>query len=137
MGMGVGGYGIQFFDEPLSGTHNLFLDTWMESGLLGLSLFVFLLVLMALHSATAQTFFGGDRLPAIATGVMFLLMIREHSPAYLGVTSMGGVCFALIFCVLARPLRSTRISQSGISTPVRRPMGRLRQNPSRVKLINT
>ena len=103
IGMGVGGYGIEFFDEPLAGTHNLFLDVWMEGGILALLLLILLIACMGLHCFRARDSQSIDVLSGVSVLVLFLLLIREHSPAYLAVTSMGGVCFAMIFCILVQP----------------------------------
>jgi O-antigen ligase len=126
-GMGVGGYGELFFQDYIRGTHNLFFDILLESGLIGLSAMVLLLVW-----ATSLTFDGRrlhlkDKLSAIALVIMILLMIREHSPAYLFLTSLGGFCFTIIFYAISlrtETLRDRRIPlgmRSGISSAIRRP----------------
>ncbi len=96
-GMGVGAYGVWLGGDPKAGSHNLFLDHLLASGVLGvlgLVCAIFLSVLLAVKRGS------GDILFCIFSFV--LLAFREYSFSYLYVTSMGGVVFALIFYVIAR-----------------------------------
>jgi hypothetical protein len=42
-----------------------------------------------------------NKLAGVGTVILIVLMFREHTPAYLYVTSLGGFCFAAIFYSLA------------------------------------
>jgi O-antigen ligase len=126
-GMGVGGYGKLFFQDYVRGTHNLFLDILLESGLIGLGIFVVLLFWTASLTIKARDLRFRDKLSAIAMVIMLLLMIREHSPAYLFITSLGGLCFTMIFYAVSERLESTR-SQSAV-TPAARSFKRPLRRP--------
>lgn len=96
-GMGVGAYGVWLGGDPKAGSHNLFLDHLLASGILGvLSLVcaIFLSVLFAVRRRSEDILF------CIFSFV--LLAFREYSFSYLYVTSMGGLAFVLIFYVIAK-----------------------------------
>jgi O-antigen ligase len=102
-GMGTAGYGMRFFNTPEAGTHNMFLDVLIESGVLGLLLLTLAILLMFALSFDFRK--GAIRLhsglAAFATIVLIMLMFREHSPSYLYTTSLGGFCFTVIFYDIA------------------------------------
>lgn len=96
-GLGVGTYGELFFQDHVRGTHNMFLDVLLEAGVAGLLLLVASLLMAAIATFDFRAGRLRDPLSAIALAIMLLLMLREHSPAYLYVTSLGGFCFTMIF----------------------------------------
>lgn len=96
-GMGVGAYGMWLGGDPKAGSHNLFLDHLLASGVLGVLGLVFAIFLSLLFAFKRGSV---DILFCIFSFV--LLAFREYSFSYLYVTSMGGVVFALIFYVIAR-----------------------------------
>lgn len=100
--MGTGAYGHRFFHDEIRGTHNMFLDVLTESGILGLGLLIGTL-LFALILALIRSRKERDYLPLIGLSCLILLMFREHSPAYLYVTSLGGLCFTALFYILCVP----------------------------------
>jgi len=104
-GFGTGGYGLHFFNSVERGTHNMFLDSLAECGILG---FAFLVVLVLWLLLDSLDFFLSRRVHAVAfIGIVALiaLMFREHSVSYLYVTSLGGLCFVALFYLLACPGR--------------------------------
>lgn len=101
LGMGTGGYGSRFFlGDEIRGTHNMFLDVLTESGIFGLGLLLGTL-LLALIIAFLRSRKGKDHLPLVGLLCLTMLMFREHSPAYLYVTSLGGLCFTVLFYLLS------------------------------------
>lgn len=106
-GLGTGEYGTEFGEGPDSGTHNMFLDVLVESGILGLLLLVTLMVLMMLKGVGFPRLKSWDVLCLTTTVVLVLLMMREHSVSYLYATSMGGFCFALIFFLQSEPAKGS------------------------------
>jgi hypothetical protein len=109
IGLGTAGYGLRFFGSVDRGTHNMFLDTLLESGIAGFVALAFLVAWLLLHS---MNYFRDRQVNAVAligTLCLVALMLREHSVSYLYVTSLGGLCFATLFYLLARPIpRSTK-----------------------------
>jgi O-antigen ligase len=101
-GLGSGGYGERFFGDLVRGTHNMFLDTLLESGLLGLVGLVVLIVFLFLHCFGFAKMKLEHRLTLAGLTVLLMLMFREHSLSYLYVTSMGGLCFTVMFYELCR-----------------------------------
>jgi len=100
-GLGTGGYGLHFFNLAERGTHNMFLDTLAECGVVGFAVLVLLILWLFLNSLD---FFRGKNPHAIAfvgTACLVGLMFREHSVSYLYVTSLGGLCFTTLFYSLA------------------------------------
>jgi O-antigen ligase len=97
VGLGSGGYGDIFFGDFVRGTHNMFLDNLMESGIFGLLALVLVLLLAFLHCFGFHRFHLRNRTALIALVILVMLMFREHSVAYLYVTSLGGLCFTVIF----------------------------------------
>ena len=90
-GLGLGVYGIMIGGGVEAGTHNLFLDHWLASGFFGVFLIISLVICGAVLTIIRREwrlFFGY---------VFFVLFaLREYSFSYLYVTSMGGLCFALL-----------------------------------------
>jgi O-antigen ligase len=99
-GIGTSQYGRLFFGDPYRGTHNMFLDALLESGVLGFFALVMTLVLSLLLALFLEG--RAKKVAVIGTGVLILLMNREHSAAYLFATSMGGLCFAFLFLIASR-----------------------------------
>lgn len=101
LGFGVGNYGAQNFNDPVRGTHNLFVDIWTDGGLLALGAFVIYLLgsLWGLRRSILST----DPRPFIAAGGIASIVIlgfREYDLAYLFATSLGGA-FVGLFCGIA------------------------------------
>ena len=90
-GIGIGTYGVMINNDINSGMHNLFLDHWIASGVLGPTI-IMLLVIFGLFKALVKNDWRNFLLY-----IMFLsLAFREYSFSYLYVTSMGGFMFILI-----------------------------------------
>jgi O-antigen ligase len=101
-GLGTSGYGMMFFNSNEAGTHNLFLDLWAESGIIAPLLFIACLAVTLLGIVTANRTPRERGLLAAGLVMLVLLMTREHSVSYLYVTSMGGLCFAVILYLAVR-----------------------------------
>src|SRR5262249_32212173 len=97
IGLGTGGYGTRFFGSVDRGTHNMFLDTLVESGIVGFLALALLTVWLLLHSLNYCRGGRVDRVTLIGIVCLIALMFREHSVSYLYVTSLGGLCFATLF----------------------------------------
>jgi hypothetical protein len=91
LGIGYGGYGA-LNQCPECGTHNLFLDHWVASGIYGVIILLGLIAYGTLKSLSMRYW----RMLAVFA-VFFSLAIREYSMAYLTYTSMGGLMFLTIF----------------------------------------
>lgn len=100
-GMGTGGYGYNFHGEVNVGTHNMFLDTLMEGGVVNLLLLLVLVFSMLLLSFDASRLKIVDKTTFATIVSLILLMNREHSVSYLYVTSLGGFCFVMLFYLLS------------------------------------
>jgi hypothetical protein len=98
LGLGYGSYGV--LTQCLScGTHNLFLDHWVASGVYGVLVLLGLIAYGCLKALVARDW----RLLAVFA-VFFMLAVREYSMAYLTYTSMGGLMFLTRFySLLVRP----------------------------------
>lgn len=107
-GIGVGNYGlnIQQGSESL-GTHNLFLDHLVASGLYGALILVLLIVFGVIKSIRMA-----DRRLLIAYVFFVCLAFREYSFAYLYVTSMGGLIFSfMLYLTFSRPSPKVRANE--------------------------
>lgn len=102
-GLGTSGYGLRFFGDSVAGTHNTVLDTFFESGIVGVALLLLVFVVASALCIDRRRARVRDPLALSAIVVMLLLMTREHSFSYLFATSLGGFCVAAIFYVLADP----------------------------------
>jgi hypothetical protein len=97
-GLGVGTYGQSFGGTPAAGTHNLFLDHLLASGIVSAALVAALFLIGIIVAATRRNLRIG------AAFVMLLaLAFREYSFSYIYVTSMGGFVFLLPFFLLFSP----------------------------------
>lgn len=102
-GLGTAEYGERFQEgQPMAGTHNMFLDVVMESGIIGLAPLLLLVLLMLLSTLYNARRGVRDGLSLAAILTLIMLMTREYSIAYLFATSLGGFCFVLIFYILNR-----------------------------------
>jgi len=101
-GLGTSGYGLRFFGQPESGTHNTFLDLWTNGGVLS-PILLLCLIGLALLQALGGTKSRTRRIASTAGLLaLSLLMMREHSFSYLYVTSLGGLCVAaLLYATIA------------------------------------
>jgi O-antigen ligase len=105
-GYGVGNYGLERFNSADRMTHNLFLDSWAEGGLLSLisvaSLFLLGMLLgfkQYIANRNLENLFG-----FLGLGVIFVLAFREYEMSYLKATSMSAFVFG-IFLALATNVR--------------------------------
>jgi len=90
-GLGVGTYGLLRAGSEHAGTHNLFLDHLLASGLYGV---IVLITIVA--TGTILSLIKRD-LRLIVGYIFFVtLSFREYSFSYLYVTSMGGLFFMLL-----------------------------------------
>ena len=90
-GLGVGTYGLLRAGSEQAGTHNLFLDHLLASGLYGVIVLSFIVA-----SGMVQSLIKRD-LRLVAGYFFFVaLSFREYSFSYLYVTSMGGFFFVLL-----------------------------------------
>jgi O-antigen ligase len=105
-GLGTAGYGLHFQGTPEAGTHNMFLDTLIESGFVGLVCLVFLMCWMVLQSLGYFGIAKARPLELTAAICLVCLMFREHSVSYMYVTSLGGFCIVVLFYLLSEPLES-------------------------------
>jgi O-antigen ligase len=101
VGLGTGGYGARFFGDPIRGTHNMFLDILLESGLIGLFALILLMLLAIINCFDLKRLRIRKKACLGALTVLILLMFREHSVSYLYVTSLGGMSFTAIFYLLS------------------------------------
>lgn len=99
-GMGAGVFGEAFYGDAMAGAHNTFIDVLLESGVMSLIIFLFLIFLMifvgTLNRAKTQV-----RAALVGTFVLVMLMMREHSFSYLYATSLGGFSLVVLFYLLA------------------------------------
>jgi hypothetical protein len=104
-GMGTTTYGKYRGDVNL-GTHNLFLDHFLASGV-WVPIIILTLMIVGFLVAVQRR----DRVATIAFPIIFMLMIREYSFSYLYVSSLGGVVFTMAFLVLfiGEPSQRVRI----------------------------
>lgn len=94
-GLGVGGYGVMLGGTVSSGTHNLFLDHLMSSGIISFLCLILIVLLGLVQSAYRSRISSFLLLP-----VFIGLSVREYSFSYHYVTSLGGVLFLLMFYLL-------------------------------------
>ena len=94
-GLGVGGYGVMLGGTVSSGTHNLFLDHLMSSGVISFLCLILIVLLGLLQSAYRSRMSLFLLLP-----VFIGLSVREYSFSYQYVTSLGGILFLLMFYLL-------------------------------------
>lgn len=102
-GLGTAGYGLHFRGVAEAGTHNMFLDTLAESGLVGFACLTFLMIWVA---SASLGWYGISRIRPLeltATFCLVCLMFREHSVSYLYVTSLGGLCIVVLLYLLSDP----------------------------------
>ena len=94
----------------------MFLDTLIESGIVGLACLVFLISWMVLQSLG---YFGNAKtrpLELTAALCLVALMFREHSISYMYVTSLGGFCIVVIFYLLSEPWKRAIAAQRVMRT---------------------
>jgi len=115
-GLGTAGYGLYFRGSPEAGTHNMFLDTLVESGIVGLACLVLLISWMVLQSLGYFEFAKARPLELTAAVCLVALMFREHSVSYMYVTSLGGFCIVVIFYLLSEPWKSASAAQPVLRT---------------------
>ena len=102
-GLGTTGYGLRFIGTPEAGTHNTFLDLSAEAGIVGPLLLgatlvgIVMQVLVGVKSARRRI------VMTAGLGSLLLLMTREHSFSYLYVTSLGGLCLAVLLYAAMAP----------------------------------
>jgi O-antigen ligase len=116
-GLGTGGYGLHFHNTAEAGTHNMFLDTLVESGVVGL---IFLVLLICWIILQSLGWFGRTTIRSLELSAAFCLiclMFREHSISYLYVTSLGGLCFVVLFYLLSEPWKPDRVIVSSSRLP--------------------
>lgn len=101
-GLGTSGFSMLFFGDETMGTHNTFLDTFVESGIGGFALLLGLMVLMVLKTVDPIRMRFRYAFGLFVILVLTMLMTREHSFAYLYATSLGGFCFTATFLLLAQ-----------------------------------
>lgn len=104
-GLGTSGFSMLFFGDEVMGTHNTFLDTLVESGVVGLALLIGVMVMMTIRTMDWRRLRLRQPFGLVAIAVLTLLMTREHSFSYLYTTSLGGFCFTALFFVLVLPGR--------------------------------
>lgn len=125
-GMGAGGFGEAFYGDATAGTHNTFIDVLLESGVASLIVFLLLIFLMicigTMNRANAQA-----RMALVGTFVLVMLMMREHSFAYLYVTSLGGFSLVVLFYLLAA--RSRRSPRTNLAPTYRLPVSEQNRPP--------
>jgi O-antigen ligase len=109
MGLGTGGYGVRFFGDSIRGTHNMFLDTLLESGLIGFVALMIVMLLAAIHCFDLKRLRIKNTTCLVALIALILLMFREHSASYLYVTSLGGMCFTVIFYLLSDSQKAEKL----------------------------
>jgi hypothetical protein len=91
-GLGVGTYGVSLGLGPEAGSHNLFLDHLLASGIVTPSLILYVLILGTVTAiAKRNVMIAGTLFTFVA------LAFREYSFSYLYVSSMGGFLFIAIF----------------------------------------
>jgi O-antigen ligase len=115
-GLGTAGYGLHFQGTPEAGTHNMFLDTLIESGFLGLACLVLLMSWMVLQSLGYFGIAKARPLELVAAICLVCLMFREHSVSYMYVTSLGGFCIVVLFYLLSEPWESGSKTQPIMKT---------------------
>jgi O-antigen ligase len=115
-GLGTAGYGLHFRGTPEAGTHNMFLDTLIESGIMGLACLVLLISWMVLQSLGYFEFAKARPLELTAALCLVGLMFREHSISYMYVTSLGGFCIVVIFYLLSIPWKNGSAPQPVMRT---------------------
>lgn len=91
-GIGVGNYGLKILRGSVEqGTHNLFLDHFVASGLYGV-----IMLIVILSVGLAKSFILKDKRLIFAYVFFICLAFREYSFAYVYVTSMGGLIFVFM-----------------------------------------
>ncbi|MCR9191737.1 MAG: hypothetical protein NXI01_03670 [Gammaproteobacteria bacterium] len=93
-GIGIANYGLMLGGGPGTGTHNLFLDHLVASGLYGVIVLGFIVV----YGLIKALFISDKR---VLMGYIFFLALafREYTFAYAFVTSMGGLIFIFLLYV--------------------------------------
>lgn len=84
-GLGSGGYGTKFFNSADAGTHNFFLDLWMQAGLLGLLSFISLLFVLFKTSINLMKYNSSSSGVVLFSvlGAVLVLGFREFDLVYL------------------------------------------------------
>jgi hypothetical protein len=103
-GMGVGTYGLLLAGDLNAGSHNLFLDHMLASGVAGL----FFLVL-GFSASILYPLRRGYSDILFAVFALILLAFREFSFSYLYVTSMGGLVLVYIIYAIAKNQSGTKV----------------------------
>jgi O-antigen ligase len=91
-GLGPGEYGLRTTGLPEGSTHNLFVDVWLESGILGVAGLLLLMGSTAVRGAYQYVRNQGPPealFSVLGIAAIGALGLREYSLAYLYATSMG------------------------------------------------
>lgn len=102
IGLGHGEYSFREYGYLHGGSHNLFIDHFLASGILFPILLFIMLILLLLLS-----FLNGSKLVTLSFLLFFMLAFREYSFSYLNATMQGGFYFCLILYLYSIKSKST------------------------------
>jgi len=105
-GYGPGNYGLQHYGAVEASTHNLFLDIWLDSGVLGLGGFVMLISFALWRGGRRLLMAPSCQAPLyglIGLCCIVVLGLREYSLVYMYVTGLGAVYVGIFVGLAAAP----------------------------------
>jgi hypothetical protein len=107
MGLGHGEYSFREYGYFHGGSHNLFIDHFLASGIIfPIFLFIMLILLWLL------SFLNGSKLLALSFLLFFMLAFREYSFSYLNATMQGGLYFCLILYLYSIKTKSVILNKN-------------------------